>query len=118
MKHGGVHHARGRRLKSRQRLAAAFGQFLVELGQNDGRVQFQGHGVGAHESPDINRRGKNIIIALVNGADMVAADFGHVRDLCDREPLGLARRLQLFANRCHIGELIAVLRRTGKGAVS
>ena len=82
----------GRGLKSRQRLAAAFGQLLVELGQDGGRVQFQRHGVSAHKSPDINRRGKNIIIPLVNGADMVAADFGHVRDLRDREPLGFARR--------------------------
>jgi hypothetical protein len=48
---------------------------------------------------------------------MIATDFGHVGDLGDGQPLGLARRLELFAYCCHMRAFVTVFPRRRKGAV-
>lgn len=87
----------------RGRFAEFFGlaEFLVEFGHDVGDVELEHHGVGAHETADVHWRGEDVEVAFLEGADVVGADFGDVRDLMDGEALGLARALKLFGNRRH-----------------
>ena len=60
-------------------------QFGIEHGHDLRRVEFKLGGIDADEAADIDRRGKHLVMSLFQGADMVGADFGGIRDLLDRE---------------------------------
>ena len=76
-----------------------FGKFQREFGLDGLGIQLDQRGVGADKSADINRSGKNIVVPLFEGANVVAADFCNLRNLVDREVSGLARLAQLLGNR-------------------
>jgi len=89
------------RLAERRGLAEIFraAQFRVQHGDQRGGIQLERTGVIPHRAADVNRRGKHVEISLFERADVVGADFGHVRDLFDREFFGLARGAELFGDR-------------------
>ena len=63
--------------RERGRLGEFLGlaQLLIERGHDRGHRELEDGGVGSHETADINGRGEGIVIALLEGAEMVAADF-------------------------------------------
>jgi hypothetical protein len=73
-------------------------QFGVELREDLRLVEFQQAGVAAHETPDVNLRGEDVVVALVERLDVVGTDLREVGDLMDRQPLGEARLTKLFRN--------------------
>src|ERR1043166_6571402 len=76
-------------------------QFRIQSLHDCADIQFEQSGVGADKSTHINWRGKNNEVALLQGAQVIAANFGYLSDLLDREALGLAGLAKLFGNRRH-----------------
>ena len=100
MKHGVIQRAAGG-LGQGGFVLAGIGQFTVELLKDLRGVEFQEGGISAHKTANVNRGGKDTVISLLEGANMVAADFGPIRHLVDFQILRLARRAQLFADCWH-----------------
>ena len=65
-------------------------------------VQLQQRGVGARKTSDVNRGNEYVKVSLFEGANVVAADLGDLRDLGNLEFAGFARRAELFCNRWHV----------------
>ena len=105
-----IHH-RARLVRERRRLAKFFGlpQFLVQRGHELGDIQLQQRAISADEPADVNRRGKNVEIPLLQRADVVRPDFCDFGHLINREAFCLARQMELFRNRGHSATFLAFL---------
>ena len=104
VEHGVIERATGG-LGQNRLLLSGIGQFPAELQKDLRGVEFQEGGISAHKTANVNRGGKDTVIALLEGANMVAADFGPIRHLVNFQILRLARGAQLFADCWHDQEL-------------
>src|SRR4051812_17631183 len=85
-------------------------ELLIEVGQDFWNIELERPGIAPDKAANVDGRGKNFVISVLERFEMVRPDFGLVRHFSNSALRALARVAQSFANHSH--ENAAIVRKT------